>query len=334
MHDRGWRRPRSVAVVGRIVRSTGPDALRRQSDGLFGRVVVRVAALVARALFRRVEVTGPAPRRRSIVVASHLNGLVDPVLLVVAVRRLPRFLAKASLWQVRPARPFLRLVRLIPVQRAVDGGDMGRNVSAFSAAVSALGDDHTVGIFPEGTTHDQPRVVELRTGAARIALECHQAGLHDVDLVPVGIAYEDKVELRGRALVRIGGPISVDELVAELAPDVPDERVLVRAMTDRIGERLRAVSPDFRSFEEFYAFDAAAEVVLRDRLRDARQQVPMADQDALARSLSAAGAEPRRRWWTRSPATSSPFTDCASRTPTWCRPWGRGRSSGGCCCSW
>ncbi len=277
------------------MRSTQPDAPRRQSDGLFGRVVVWVAGLVARALFRTVEVTGPAPRRRSIVVASHLNGLVDPVLLVVAVRRLPRFLAKGSLWRVRPARPFLRLVRLIPVERAVDGGDMGRNVSSFSAAVAALGADHTVGIFPEGTTHDQPRVVELRTGAARIALECHQAGLHDVDLVPVGIAYEDKVELRGRALVRIGSPIAVDELVAELAPEVPDERGLVRAMTDRIGERLRAEAPDFRSFEEFYAFDAAAEVVLRDRLREARQHVPMAEQDVLARSLSAASAESRRR---------------------------------------
>jgi glycerol-3-phosphate O-acyltransferase/dihydroxyacetone phosphate acyltransferase len=293
--NRGRSRPHSVLVVGGIIRSAGPDAARRRSDGLFGRVVVGVAGLFARALFRTVEVTGPTPRRRSILVCSHLNGLVDPVLLVVAVRRLPRFLAKATLWRVRPARPFLRLVRLIPVERGVDRGDMDRNASAFAAAIAALGDDHTVAIFPEGTTHDQPWVVELRTGAARIALEGHQAGLCDVDLVPVGIAYEDKVELRGRALVCIGSPIAVDGLIAELAVEEPDERALVRAMTDRIGERLRAVSPNFRSFEEFYAFDAAAEVVLRGRLREPRQHVAMADQAALARSLSAAGDEPRRR---------------------------------------
>ena len=39
-----------------------------------------------------------------IIVLNHFNGLVDPVVAVHALGRLPRFIAKATLWKVT-ARP-------------------------------------------------------------------------------------------------------------------------------------------------------------------------------------------------------------------------------------
>lgn len=185
-----------------------------------------------------------------IVTASHLNGFVDPVLLVTALGWLPRFLAKATLWRVLPARPFLALARIIPVQRRQDHDGTASNTATFAAAVDALAAGATVAIFPEGTTHDRPHLVELRTGVARIALQAVDSGVDDLRIVPVGIAYEDKVALRGRALIVFAQPIDVAAEVTRLRAEAGGEREVARALTDVVERRLRAVSPDFRSSME------------------------------------------------------------------------------------
>ena len=90
------------------------------------RVIVFVARLLARAFFRSVGVAGRPPSGgRVILAASHLNGFVDPVLLVAHLGRLPRFLAKATLWSVVPARVLLDFAGAVPVQRRVDAVDAG-----------------------------------------------------------------------------------------------------------------------------------------------------------------------------------------------------------------
>src|SRR4051794_9982892 len=146
------------------------------------RVVAALARLLTRAFYRSVETVGEPPRTGPVILAaSHLNGFVDPVLLVAELGRLPRFLAKATLWKVAPARPFLAFAQVIPVQRRADvePGD-GRpidNRATFAKAVDALADGHLVAIFPEGTTHDDPVIRPLRTGVSRIAVEAAASGV-------------------------------------------------------------------------------------------------------------------------------------------------------------
>ena len=48
--------------------------------------------------------------------------------------------------------------------------DGGGNESAFHECHRALAERDVVAIFPEGTTHDRPRMEPIKTGAARIAL--------------------------------------------------------------------------------------------------------------------------------------------------------------------
>jgi hypothetical protein len=58
---------------------TGAEPRPRRRD----RAVVFVARMLARAFYRSVEVAGEPPHGgRVILAASHLNGFVDPVLLV------------------------------------------------------------------------------------------------------------------------------------------------------------------------------------------------------------------------------------------------------------
>ena len=198
-----------------------------------------------------------------IVAASHLSGFVDPVLLVNAVRDPAPVPGQghAVAGAAGPAVP--RGARLIPVHRAQDGTGTAANTAAFASAVDALAQDATVAIFPEGTTHDQPHLARLRTGVARIALQALDPGVTGLRILPAGIAYEDKVALRGRALVAFAPAIDVAAEVAGLRAEGHDEHGVVRGLLAVIEARLRSVSPDFPSLVDALALTGAARVSLR-----------------------------------------------------------------------
>jgi len=62
--------------------------------------------------FRSIEVTGAEKIPRGVplvLVANHHNSLVDPILVLGTTGVHARFLAKATLWRVPPARILLEL---------------------------------------------------------------------------------------------------------------------------------------------------------------------------------------------------------------------------------
>lgn len=298
------RRQRTLdGRVGSGVAGTGNDTIRvvrsvepaRRPVALRDRLLALLARFVTRWFFRSVETVGSLPPHGPVILAaSHLNGFVDPVMMVADVGALPRFLAKATLWKVAVARPFLAFARVIPVHRSQDAAEGAvDNNAMFASAVEALREGHLLALFPEGTTHDEPTLRPLRTGAARIALQAAGAGVEGVQIVPVGILYEDKVAVRGRALIEYGEPIRIarmddaarsEELVA--GPE-PHE---VRALTEEIRVSLAALSTDFRSTEEAVALQTAAAVALRSA-SDPNGVVPMAEVAEVARRLAAEDPE-------------------------------------------
>lgn len=238
----------------------GDHTVRPRPKAIRDRVIVALARLLNRAFFRSVEVEGPPPPDGPVVLAaSHLYGFVDPVLLVAHLGAMPRFLAKGTLWKVPVARWLLNFARVIPVHRRDDGATAADNVGMFASAVEALRSGGMVALFPEGTTHDEPTLRPLRTGAARICIDAATAGVQGVALVPVGVSYEDKVRVRGRALVSYGEPIPV----AAPAPG-EDPHAAARALTDRLGTELNALTPHFETTEEALALDTAAAMSLSD----------------------------------------------------------------------
>src|SRR5580692_1742739 len=128
--------------------------MRRLADrGMKG-----LARLLVHVFFRRIELqngdrlpaTGPV-----VLVANHVNGLVDGLLLMATLGRYPRFLGKATLFRIAPLWPFLKLAGVIPVYRAVDGVQGDHNVSAFAVSRQILSRNGVVAIFPEGISHDE-----------------------------------------------------------------------------------------------------------------------------------------------------------------------------------
>jgi glycerol-3-phosphate O-acyltransferase/dihydroxyacetone phosphate acyltransferase len=255
------------------------------------RFIAALARTLARRFFRSVETVGEVPRPGPVILAaSHLNGFVDPVLLVATLGVLPRFLAKGTLWKVVLARPFLRFARIIPVHRRQDSEGVVDNTATFSTAVAALAEGHLLAVFPEGTTHDDPTLRPLRTGVARIALQASAGGIAGVEIVPVGVSYEDKVAVRGRALVHFGRPLAVEADERSLGADGAPAAGPVRELTSSLQAALHELTPHFSSTEEALALAAGARIALRTEAGGGRP-VPLAEVTALARRLGAAGAD-------------------------------------------
>ncbi|MDN5744437.1 MAG: 1-acyl-sn-glycerol-3-phosphate acyltransferase [Nocardioidaceae bacterium] len=167
-----------------------------------------------------------------IIVLNHISH-VDPLTaghLIYEHGRIPRYLAKAGLFEKRGLGAILRGGGQIPVKR-----DSRDAVGAFSAAVDVVRAGKCVVIYPEATITRDPDLWPMKgkSGAARIALET------GAPVIPIGQwgaqnvlpPYTKKPHLlaRHKVTMKVGPPVQLDDLRAE-----PRTPALISQATDRI----------------------------------------------------------------------------------------------------
>ena len=250
---------------------------------LRARLLWAIARLVVAGLFQSLEVQGRPPRRSGprLVISNHFNGLVDVILLIVALGDYPLFIAKSTLFDRLPTRLLLNAVGAIPVYRPLDGASTEGNIGSFDRVYAAWAKGRTVAIFPEGTVPEEERLQPLRTGAARMALGASSPDITDLELIPVGITYMDKAATRSRGLVEIGSPIELKELTparmlmdpgleSDPAPDQallpaeidPHDPETIRSVTRLLSVRLASLSATYGSLQRKARLLRTADVVL------------------------------------------------------------------------
>jgi 1-acyl-sn-glycerol-3-phosphate acyltransferase len=246
----------------------------------------RFFRFAANLFFRRIETVGleRIPAEKPVIFAvNHPNGLVDPLFVLCFAPRPVSFLAKAPLFRYPLIGWFARTFEGIPVYRKQDNVP-GSNRETFSRARQVLAKGGAIAIFPEGTTHSDPRLRELKTGAARIALG---ASMERIVIVPVGLYYTSKQTFRSSAVMQFGDPIDVRPPVGT-----------VEALTQRIDDALDAVTLQADSHEAlaliargeriFSAgrFDPAEELEARRRFVEGYAWLRAHDPQRLARLQS------------------------------------------------
>ncbi len=169
-------------------------------------------------------------------VGNHPNGLIDPGIIFVLSQRQVTFLAKEPLFRMPLIGQMLRGVGALPVYRKQDGADTAKNEGTLTAATGALTSSRAITIFPEGKSHSEPQLTELKTGAARIVLAAKEQGAPQPKIVPVGITYEARSRFRSRVHVEVGKPLEVEGEVREL--------------TGAIADALRAVTLNLEAWED------------------------------------------------------------------------------------
>jgi 1-acyl-sn-glycerol-3-phosphate acyltransferase len=217
-----------------------------------------LAGVALRWYYRELEVVGAEriPREGPLLVAgNHPNALVDALVLGRVVPRRLLLTAKATLFESPLAAAILRRAGVVPLRRAADEAgrdpaappDPRRNAEAFAAVQDALARGGAVLLFPEGRSHDEPRLSPLRTGLARIALEARDArAVRGLAIVPIGLTFEDKAAPRSRVLVEVGNPLSLDTWRPRDGAAAPGATE-VEALTREVDRLLREVTLNFAS---------------------------------------------------------------------------------------
>lgn len=216
-------------------------------------LIVGVVRLALRIYFQRIEVAGleHVPRETPVIfVLNHPNALVDPVFLLCLAPRRISFLAKAPLFRMPVIGYLVKALDSLPVYRRQDEGqDVTKNQETFVAARKLLASGGTIGICPEGVSHDEPGLRPIKTGAARISLAAvSTAEVSDLKIVPAGLYYTSKTSFRSDALLYFGNPIDVEPVALE--PDGSPPREAVRKLSSKIEQALRNVILDAKHEEE------------------------------------------------------------------------------------
>ncbi len=261
------------------------DMVLRRGGSFAQRLVQAVISVALRLFFRRIETSRAhlVPKSGALIfVLNHPNGLIDPGLVFVALPRRISFLAKSTLFRLPVAGWLLRTVEALPLYRRTDvGEDVSQNLRTFEACRSLLLRGRCVALFPEGLSHNAPKLQPLKTGAARIALGAAVPGLK---IVPVGLYYTSKTSFRGEALLRFGEPLEVPSVEPDEQGEPP--RDAVRELSARIEEALLGVTLNVETEEQL---DAArkAERLFSSVYEGLNMRLPLAERFDFLRGLSA-----------------------------------------------
>ncbi len=197
------------------------------------KIITVILRFTLRVFFRHIEVRGieNVPARGGVIfVLNHPNALVDPAFLLCLAPRPVSFLAKAPLFKMPIISRFVRALDSLPVYRRQDAGaDMSRNRETFQMARELLKRGGAIAICPEGVSHNEPRLLPIKSGAARIALgaaaKTNGAAPLDVVIIPAGLYYTAKQSFRSAALLRFGTPLRVETATFDSDGEPPRESV-------------------------------------------------------------------------------------------------------------
>ena len=183
-------------------------AARRKPEKLIRWRIVAAVAIPIFEFFGRYRMRGldNIPKRGAFVISPNHITNFDPLVVAYVIwrgGRVPRFLAKASLFRVPVFGALLRYTGQIPVERS------GGGVDPLTAATRLIRDELAIIVYPEGTLTRDPDEWPMRgkNGAVRLALQ------HDIPLIPVAHWGVQKILPRYGGRLRFFPRSDVDMLV-------------------------------------------------------------------------------------------------------------------------
>lgn len=300
-------------MANRIKKLRLSDLILNRRGTVTFKIILAIFGIALKLFFRRMETVNAdsVPSGTGVIfVINHPNGLVDPALVFVALPRRISFLAKSTLFTMPVISFLLKTVEALPVYRKMDAGaDVTKNQDTFRAAEERLRKGGSIALFPEGVSHNSPKLLPLKTGAARIALGAVSVGDDPIDLriVPVGLYYTNKTTFRSEVVLHFGESFRVERTETDENGQPPKEAV--KALTSQIETAIRDVTLNAETESELHTAAIAERIFaaasrenenLGEKLDFKKQYVEQTNtdpklQEKLARfdaKLRSAGLEP------------------------------------------
>ncbi|KAG6832040.1 hypothetical protein H0H87_003021 [Tephrocybe sp. NHM501043] len=193
--------------------------------------------------------------------------MLDPAVLSVTFphSRILNYWSKASLF----ANPIVRYILFSSGNIPVDRKSKDRQV-LFKGTFEALSKGHAVALFPEGTSYTEPKIMQVKDGAAWAALEYTKwrqenadlAPPQDVIIVPAAIVYTDKSKYRSDVVVEYGQPITMNGYKEQFLSDVEGApRSAVKRLTRTIESELLEATINASDWNTLYAARMARDIL-------------------------------------------------------------------------
>ncbi|KAJ3989484.1 glycerol-3-phosphate-acyltransferase [Lentinula detonsa] len=232
---------------------------------LLHRLIRYVTGLAAVSFFSEIRVVGGENVPETgpmIVTATHHNMMLDPVILSSTFpnQRILHYWSKASLF----ANPLIRQVLLSTGNIPVDRKSKDRQV-LFRGTFEALSKGYAVALFPEGTSYTEPRIMQIKDGAAWAALEYtkyakENPGIPEVKIVPAAIVYTNKSKYRSS--VEFGQPISIKPYEEQFFSDIEGaSRAAAKQLSHDIEAELTKHTVNAPDWDTLYAARMARDIL-------------------------------------------------------------------------
>lgn len=164
--------------------------------------------------YRKFTVVGKknVPRNRAVIfVPNHVNTFMDAVIVGTAQHRMAHHMARADVFKNPRLAWLMSTVNLRPIYRIRDGKDaVGKNEQVFAQLQDFMKQGECVTIHPEGTHSLDFRLRSFKKGFTRLAFGyLDRFPDKEVDIVPVGINYDNPTDFGSKVSIHYGKPIDV-----------------------------------------------------------------------------------------------------------------------------
>ncbi|KAK0462553.1 uncharacterized protein EV420DRAFT_1265530 [Desarmillaria tabescens] len=232
-----------------------------------------VVGVAAASFFTEIRVIGEenVPKDGPIIVAAtHHNMILDPIILSTSFpyKRILHYWSKASLY----ANPVVRYILLSTGNIPVDRKSKDRQV-LFKGTFEALAKGGAVALFPEGTSYTEPRIMQVKDGAAWAALEytkwlkanLGKASSSEVKIIPVAIVYTNKSKYRSNVIVEFGRPIPMDAYLEQFNdPTEGEPRLAAKSLTRTLENELIESTINAPDWDTLYTARMARDLMWTD----------------------------------------------------------------------
>jgi len=216
-----------------------------------------------------------------VLVAWHPNGMIDPGLIFAWFPKHVVFGARDGLFRVPVLGQVMKAVGTVPIFRAQDADDddpvarRAANTRSLAVLAERVAGGAWTCLFPEGDSHDQPHLLQLRTGTARFWDQARALLPDDAPppaIVPVGLHYDQKNAFRSRVLLSFHPPVTLPaDLQAPPSPDATTEQLRRRhrRLTAVVADGLSSAIQPAETWEKHHLMHRLRKLVRAERARRA-----------------------------------------------------------------
>lgn len=164
------------------------------------------------------------------------------------------------------SQPFPEFVPFDVLPR-IDQADVYQNV------LERLASGGTIGIFPEGGSHDRTDLLPLKVGVALIAYSALEKDGINVPIIPVGLNYFRAHRFRGKVTVEFGSPTYIEpSTLTAYKRGGADKRRVCNELLGRIEDSMRSVIVSVPDYEKMQLIHAARRLYRQDARNETAEQ--------------------------------------------------------------